>query len=97
MRVLLIHASRFSFHVTDRTSAVSELAELPEDRASAEMGDCLVAFICSEKGDDDGIDSVAGQAAATIADHAREVRTSDVMLYPYAHLSSDLSSPRIAT
>ena len=97
MRVLLIHASRFSFHVTEKTSAVSELAELPENQASAEVGDCLVAFICSEKADEDGIDSVARQAAATVADHAREVRTSDVMLYPYAHLSSDLSSPRVAT
>jgi len=97
MRVLLIHASRFSFHVTAKTSAVSDLAELSKEQAHAEIGECLVAFICSEKGDEDGIDSVADQAAATIAEHAREVRTGDVMLYPYAHLSSDLSSPRVAT
>jgi threonyl-tRNA synthetase len=97
MRVLLIHAARFSFHVTERTSAVSDLAELPEDQAKAEIGDSLVAFLCSEKGDDDGIESVARQAAKTIADHAREIRTDDVMLYPYAHLSSNLSSPRVAT
>jgi threonyl-tRNA synthetase len=97
MRVLLIHASRFSYHVTERTSAVSDLAELPEDQARAEIGDSLVAFLCSEKGDEGGIESVARQAARTIADHAREIRTGDVMLYPYAHLSSDLSSPRVAT
>ncbi|MFH1502284.1 MAG: threonine--tRNA ligase [Candidatus Eisenbacteria bacterium] len=97
MRILLIHASRFSFHVTEKTSAVSSLAELPEERRQGELGECLVAFLCSEKTDDKDVDSVAGQAAATIRDQAAQVEASDVMLYPYAHLSSDLSSPRIAT
>jgi threonyl-tRNA synthetase len=97
MRILLIHASKFSYHVTDKTSAVSSLAELSEDEKSGSTGDALVAFIASEKTDEKGIDSVAAQAAETIADQARLVKTGDVMLYPYAHLSSDLSSPRIAT
>jgi len=97
MRILLIHASKFSYHVTDRTSAVSSLAELSDDQMKGSTGDALVAFMASEKTDEKDIDSVAGQAAATIADQAKQVKTSDVMLYPYAHLSSNLSSPRVAT
>jgi len=97
MRILLIHASRFSYHVTEKTSAVSSLAELKDDERSGELGESLVAFLCSEKSDEKGIDSVASQAAGTIRDHARQVEAPDVMLYPYAHLSSDLSSPRVAT
>ena len=97
MRILLIHASRFSFHVTERTSAVSDLTELDDSSGRAELGECLVAFLCSEKEDDRDIESVAAQAARTVAEHAREVEARDVMLYPYAHLSSDLSSPRVAT
>jgi threonyl-tRNA synthetase len=97
MRILLIHASRFSFHVTEKTSAVSSLAELTDEQSSGSTGDALVAFMASEKTDEKGIDSVAGQAAETIAEHARQVKTGDVMLYPYAHLSSNLSSPRVAT
>jgi threonyl-tRNA synthetase len=97
MRILLIHASKFSFHVTDKTSAVSSLAELSEDRMQGSTGDALVAFMASEKTDEKGIESVAAQAAGTIADQARQVKTSEVMLYPYAHLSSNLSSPRVAT
>jgi len=97
MRILLIHASRFSYHVTEKTSAVSSQTELSEDERGGELGESLVAFLCSEKADEKGIDSVAAQAAATIADHARQVEAVDVMLYPYAHLSSDLSSPRVAT
>lgn len=97
MRILLIHASRFSFHVTEKTSAVSSLAELEEGQRSGSVEDALVAFMAAEKGDEKNPDSVAGQAADTIADQATQVKTSDVMLYPYAHLSSDLASPRVAT
>ena len=91
MRILLIHASKFSFHVTDKTSAVSSLAELNDDQMKGSTGDALVAFMASEKTDEKGIESVAAQAAETIADQAKQVKTTDVMLYPYAHLSSNLS------
>lgn len=97
MRLLLIHASRFSFRVTERTSAVSSLAELPEEMQSGEVDEVLVAFMASEKPDGKDVESVASQAAGTIIDHAREVGAPAVMLYPYAHLSSDLASPRVAT
>ncbi|MCK4679862.1 threonine--tRNA ligase, partial [bacterium] len=97
MRILLIHASKFSYHVTEKTSAVSSLAELSEDQLKGSTGDTLVAFLASEKTDEKGIDSVARQAAATITDQAKQVKAPDVMLYPYAHLSSNLSSPRVAT
>ncbi len=97
MRILLIHASKFSYHVTEKTSAVSSLAELNEDQLKGSTGDVLVAFLASEKTDEKGIDSVARQAAETITDQAKQVKTADVMLYPYAHLSSNLSSPRVAT
>jgi len=94
---LLIHASKFRFHVTDKTSAVSSLAELNDAQMKGSTGDALVAFMASEKTDEKGIESVAAQAAETIADQAKQVKTTDVMLYPYAHLSSNLSSPRVAT
>jgi len=97
MRILLIHADRFSFHVTERTSAVSSQAELDEEAQSGSIGESLVAFIASEKPDEDDIESVSGQAVSTIVDHARELEAKVVMLYPYAHLSSNLSSPRVAT
>ncbi len=97
MRILLIHASKFSYHVTEKTSAVSSLAELSEDQLKGSTGDALVAFLASEKTDEKGIDSVAQQAASAITDQAKQVKTADVVLYPYAHLSSNLSSPRVAT
>ena len=97
MRVLLIHADRFSYHVTEKTSAVSNLAELDESAMKGSVDEALVAFLASEKTDEKNIESVATQAAKTIADQARELGVPTVMLYPYAHLSSNLSSPRVAT
>ncbi len=97
MRILLIHADKFSYHVTEKTSAVSKLAELDESQMQGECGESLVAFMASEKTDEKGIESVASQAAATITDQAKQLSVKTVMLYPYAHLSSELSSPRVAT
>ncbi|MCD4690595.1 threonine--tRNA ligase [bacterium] len=97
MRILLVHADKFSYHVTEKTSAVSKLAELEETQMKGELGESLVAFMASEKIDERGIESVAKQAAETIAKQAEQLSAKTIMLYPYAHLSSDLSSPRVAT
>jgi len=97
MRILMIHADEFSYFVTDRTSAVGKGVELEDDQKGATLGECLVVFCCSEKGDDKGVASVAGQVAKIAADHARRVKAPMIMVYPYAHLSSNLSTPRVAT
>jgi threonyl-tRNA synthetase len=97
MRILLIHADKFSYHVTEKTSAVSKLAELDDSRMNGGCGESLVAFMASEKADEKNIESVAKQAVATIIKQAKQLSVGTVMLYPYAHLSSDLSSPRVAT
>ncbi|MEA2062598.1 MAG: threonine--tRNA ligase, partial [Gemmatimonadota bacterium] len=57
----------------------------------------LVVFCASEKGDEKGVESVAGQVSEIASSHARRINTGTVMVYPYAHLSSELSSPRVAT
>ena len=97
MRILMIHTDQFSYHVTDKTSAVGKGAELDPALKEGSTGDSLVVFCCSEKGDEKGVDSVAEQVAKVAADHARRINTKTVMVYPYAHLSSNLSSPRVAT
>ncbi len=97
MRILLIHADKFSYHVTEKTSAVSKLTELDESQLKGGCGESLVAFMAVEKSDEKGIESVTKQAAATIADQAKQLSVKTIMLYPYAHLSSELSSPRVAT
>ncbi|MBN2289689.1 MAG: threonine--tRNA ligase [Candidatus Glassbacteria bacterium] len=97
MRILMIHADDFSYKVTERTGAVGKGQELAPELAEGSTGDALVVFCASEKGDEKGVESVAGQVSKVAADHARRINTGTVMVYPYAHLSSNLSSPRVAT
>ena len=97
MRILMIHTDEFSYHVTDKTSAVGKGHELEEEFKEGSTADSLVVFCCSEKGDEKGVQSVASQVAKVAAEHARRINTDTIMIYPYAHLSSNLSSPRVAT
>jgi len=95
MRILLIHADRFSFRVTGETS-VALPAELEKAGSEGQTGEALVVFLAAEKGDDKDVGSVAGQAVGEILNLASQVQTHTVVVYPYAHLSSTLSSPRVA-
>ncbi len=97
MRLLMIHADRFSFRVTDTTGVRGVAVELAPDDEAGEVGEALVAFMAVESGDESGPDDVARQAAEEIAATARKVGAPAVMVYPYAHLSSDLAKPRTAT
>ena len=95
MRILLIHANRFSFRVTGETS-VALPSELDKANSEGEVGDALVVFMAAEKGDKSDIGSVADQVAEEALTLASQVNTDNLVIYPYAHLSSSLSSPRIA-
>jgi threonyl-tRNA synthetase len=92
----MIHADRFSFHVTDKTSAAGFAGELGEGQDRGEVAEALVAFMSVEKADEAGTHDVADQAATQIRATAEKVGAGRVMVYPYAHLSSDLAKPRIA-
>lgn len=90
MRLLLIHANRFSYEATEATRVAEEV---PADRRKGEMGEGAVAF-CSIERDDEGKERfVAARAVTEIRTFVKKVHASEVMLYPYAHLSSDLGSP----
>lgn len=96
MRVLMIHADSFHYHVTDKTSVTKLSKPLTPENEKQDIEECLVAFIASEKVDESNIGSVIEQGVASIAEHAQKVNADRIMVYPYAHLSSDLSSPRYA-
>ena len=74
------------------------LKSAPELSAAEKEGgkyeDCLVIFASFEKGD---TDEVAAQAALEVKKNFGEVKAKTVLVYPYAHLSSDLASPDDAT
>ena len=93
----MLHADEFEYNVTDKTSAVGKGHELEEELQQGSAGDSLVVFCSAEKGDEKGIASVAGQVGKIASEHARRIKSPTIVVYPYAHLSSNLASPRIAT
>jgi threonyl-tRNA synthetase len=95
MRILLIHADRFSFRVTGKT-AVALPSELEKTSSAGEVGETLVVFMAAEKGDDTDVPSVVDQVVNEVLSLASQVNTHSLVIYPYAHLSSALSSPRVA-
>ncbi len=87
MKLLLIHSDHMEYSTT---KAIKNLAEEGMD-ASGRMEECLVAFCTVESKDHSHFDAVVLNAMKEIVDVAIKVDTKKVMLYPYAHLSSDLA------
>jgi len=90
LRVLLIHAESFEYQV--REKAVEEPEEFDPLRSHGQMNQVLVAFCTIEKDDEKDPEQVAANGADAIKEVADQVKTKNVMLYPYAHLSSSLAS-----
>ncbi|MGC8982637.1 MAG: threonine--tRNA ligase [Desulfurococcaceae archaeon] len=87
MRLLLIHAREFSYEVTE--PAIKEPEELPSGLKRV-FENVLVVFTTVENGDDE--DTIV-DAAKSISEVVAQVRPSEVLIYPYAHLSQDLAPP----
>lgn len=96
MRLLMIHADRFAFAVTGVATVKGFAHDPTAAAAQTTMEDVLVAFGAVETGDRDAPGYVARQAADLIAQTAKTVGALAIMVYPYAHLSSDLAAPRTA-
>jgi threonyl-tRNA synthetase len=96
MRLMMIHADRFSFEVKDKTSVSGFFGELESGEDQGQVEEVLVAFLAVEKQDESGTQNIVDQAVHQIRTTAEKVGASRVMVYPYAHLSSNLAKPRIA-
>lgn len=92
MRYLLIHSDYLRFEV--KKKAVSSAEDFPEKVGSVD--DVLVVFMAVEGGDESNFESVVGQAVEDILDTREKVKAASIAVYPYAHLSSTLSTPDFA-
>ena len=91
MRILLIHADRFSYQV--KGEALRRPEPVSEERKTYSTEETLVAFCAVEEQDEENLKAVAENAAKTIVETAGMLGVKHVTLYPYAHLSPNLSSP----
>ena len=90
MRLLLIHADRFEYETKEK--AVKEPEPLPDHVRKGGLQDGLVVFCTVEKGDEESPENTATNAAVSIEEVLGWLKTKRVMIYPYAHLSTNLAS-----
>jgi len=93
MQILLIH-SDFIEYETKKSTPVAE--KIDDDLKKGRMEEVLTVFVAVEKSDEDQIENAAVKTVVEIKKVTEQVKTNRVMLYPYAHLSSSLSSPKAA-
>jgi len=91
MRLLLIHSDHIEYEAKKKTKFAEEPCS-PSDS----FDESLVAFCAVEAPDEDGIEDVVTQAVSSIEEMSEQTKCRRVMVYPYAHLSNDLSSPGLA-
>ncbi|MBD3262151.1 MAG: threonine--tRNA ligase [Candidatus Altiarchaeales archaeon] len=88
MRVLLLHCDWIEFEA--KKKAVKSACEL--DEKTGRMTECIVCFMAVEKPDEKNLSEVVDKLGEVIDSMASQVKAESIVLYPYAHLSSDLSS-----
>src|SRR5208337_3231577 len=89
MRILLLHCEHFQY--TIREKAVKNPEPL-ESNDHGEFQNVLVAFCTIEKEDESDQNQVVREVSKSIIEVARSVHTNNILVYPYAHLSSSLAS-----
>lgn len=94
MKILAIHADFIEFE--SKKKAIKDAEDIPEKAGKKRIEECLVIFTAVEKRDESNISGTVQQYLKEIKDIASQVKATNVVLYPYAHLSSSLSAPKIA-
>ena len=94
MKILTLHVDYINFKPLKK--ALKTIKELSEaEKKGQEVGESLVVLTAIEKGD--LIEQTVSELVKNVKDIAKQVKTKSVVLYPYAHLSSNLAKPETAT
>ncbi len=88
MKLLFVHADYVNYQVKERAKFAEEISH---DRKVGGMRNPLIVFACVEKVD--GQTNVVDGAVGEIKNVASKVKTRNITLFPFAHLSEDLASP----
>ncbi|MBP2132944.1 threonyl-tRNA synthetase [Methanomicrobium sp. W14] len=91
MRLLLIHSDNIEYSAQKKTPSAEGEAILKDS-----MKEALTVFCAVESIDEENIPYIISKTKDEILDTVKKLGVENVMIYPYAHLSSDLSSPDVA-
>ena len=88
MKLLLIHADYMEYELKKRTKFAEDCNE-----KTRRIEEVLVCFTTIERNDNV---SIVESAAKEILDVAKKLNVERILIYPYAHLSKNLSDPETA-
>jgi threonyl-tRNA synthetase len=90
MKLLLIHSDFIEYEVKEKAIPHPEDTNITKDR----LDEALTVFIAVEKVDEKAPLQAVDEASKEIIKTAEQLKVKNIMLYPYAHLSSDLASAK---
>jgi len=86
LRILQLHSNFIEYQPVKKEIASAEKSEEEKHR----LEELMVLFICVEKGDDE---KTAIRAMDEVKESLDRLRVNRVLIYPYAHLSTNLAGP----
>jgi threonyl-tRNA synthetase len=93
MRILLIHSDHLKYQTKSKTRIAEEISD---EKKKGQFENALVVFTAVEKEDEANPAAVVKNAAKEIVDVSDKVKAENIVIYPYAHLSSSLGAPDAA-
>ncbi len=92
MKILTLHCDYIRFKALKK--ALKDADELSaSEKEEKEVKECLVVLTSIEAGD---TEKTVSQLVEAVEKTAKDVKTNNIVLYPYAHLSSNLAKPQLA-
>lgn len=94
MKILFLHVDNISFKPLKK--AIKNIAPLSEaEKIGGNVKNALAILTAVEKSDSD-TEKVVNELVKNVKEIAKNVNVKNIVLYPYAHLSSNLASPNMA-
>lgn len=93
MRTLLVHSDYLKYKVKNKTPIAEEIEDTKKEGAFEES---LVVFVAVEKEDESDPEQIVKNLVQEVKSVYDQVKAKNIVIYPYAHLSSSLSSPKVA-
>lgn len=93
MRSLILHTNKFATKIIEKSNWPKGIQPEEKRAHSEEMRKCLVIFFCVEEGDNENQVEAIYQEILKTAD---EVKTKNLMISPFVHLSKKIAKSTVA-
>lgn len=92
MKIIALHSD--FIEITPKKKAIKDADKV--DKKTLKFKECLVVLSAAQAKDESNPESVAKNLSKQVEDIANRVNTKTIVLYPYVHLVSDPSNPKVA-